>query len=229
LWKLLSLIVQALLFFAPWSYFFHRKFSLEMEIFCDNKTCIETNANIHEYGSLLLAMTCVQPQNLTFNNMTNSTLKRRLLAMKSKTAKRPLLISILSAALLLAGSTVIAATSGIAEKHSVFKITSKLSIDGELVSSPVISAYANQKALIVITNTNKDQSQGLRMELVARDIATRGGNDAIRINYDINFKNGKVNTHFKPEIVVIPNQEGSISISSDSGHSYEMSVVAERE
>ena len=35
LWKLLSLIVETLLFFAPWVYFLHKKFELEMEIFCD--------------------------------------------------------------------------------------------------------------------------------------------------------------------------------------------------
>ena len=54
LWKLLSLIVQAVLFFAPWMYYLHRRFELEMEIFCDLKTCNKTGADIQEYGNFLI-------------------------------------------------------------------------------------------------------------------------------------------------------------------------------
>jgi hypothetical protein len=227
-WKVLSLLVQALLFFVPWSYSLHRKFELEIEIFCDGKTCIKTGANANEYGNLLLAMTCVQPQNLIFNNITNSNIKRRILAMKSKSIKRPLLISILSVTLLLVGGAAIATTSGITDKKSVFDIKSKIFMDGKLVSSPRIIANANQRALIVITNTNNAEYQGLRMELVARDTTKFGRNDAIGISYDIEIKNGKEKIHSKPHVIVAPNQEGRISISSVPGHSYEMYVFAER-
>ena len=96
LWKLLSLLIRALLFFVPWSYSLHRRFELEIEIFCDEKTCIITKANAEEYGGLLIAMTCVQPKNLIVTNITDSTLKRRLLAMKSRTIQRPLLTSMAS-------------------------------------------------------------------------------------------------------------------------------------
>lgn len=226
-WKLLSLIVQALLFFVPWSYSLHRRVELEMEIVCDEKTCIETEADFREYGGLLLAMSYAQPQNFIFTNMKDSTIKRRLLAMKSTNTHRPLLISILSATLLLAGSTAIAMTSGIADKKHIFKITSKLFIDGKLVSSPRIVAYENQKALIVITD--KSGSQGLRMELVARNITRLGKNDAIEINYDIESKNGKEKMHSRPTIVVASDQENRINLSSNRGHSYEMVVVADRE
>ncbi len=234
LWKLLSLIVQALLFFVPWAYSLHRKLELEMEIFCDEKTCVAANADTKEYGSLLLAMTCAQPENLRgnliFTNMTDSTIKRRLLAMKSKTMKRSLLISVLSTFLVLSGATAIAMTSGIADKNkNTFKITSKIFIDGKLVSSPVIVALENQKALIVITNTNDVGAQGLRMELVARNVSKYGRNDAIGINYDIQYSNGAEKMHSKPQVIVTPHQEGRINISSDSNHSYEMYVLAERE
>jgi hypothetical protein len=94
--------------------------------------------------------------------------------------------------------------------------------NGKLISSPVIIAYANQKALIVMTNTNKDGAQGLRMELVARDISKFGRNDDIGINYDIESKNGKEKMHARPQVIVAPNQESRISLASDSGHSYEM-------
>jgi len=221
--------VQALLFFVPWSYWLHRKFELEMEMVCDEKTCIETGANVHEYGSLLLAMASIQPQNYIFNNMTDSTIKRRFIAMKSKSIKRPFLLSILSAALLFAGSTVIATTSEMADKNSAYKIRSKLLIDGKLVSSPVIIAYAKQKALIVISNNNQAESQSLSMGLVARDIAKFERNDAIEISYDIELKNDKETMHLTPHVIVSPNQEGRISISSDSGHLYEMYVLAKRE
>jgi beta-lactamase regulating signal transducer with metallopeptidase domain len=223
LWKLISHIVQALLFFSPASYLLHRRFELEMEILCDEKTCAKTNAEVKEYGSLLLAMTCVQPHNLIFTNITNSTLKRRLLAMKSKNTHRPFLISVLSIALFLAGGTAIATTAGVFVKESIFKITSKIFIDGKLVSSPQIVANANQKASIVLSN--KDGGQGLRIELIAKDVAKHN----IRINYDIQYTNGEEKMHSKPEVVVIPNQEGIIRIASDSGHLYEMKVIAERE
>lgn len=230
LWKLLSLIVQASLFFVPWAYSLHRKLELEMEIFSDEKTCIEANADINEYGGLLLAMTCAQPANLTFTNMTDSTIKRRLLAMKSKTIKRSFLISALSTVLVLSCATAIAMTGGITNKNkNTFKITSKIFIDGKLVSSPVILALENQKALIVITNTNDAGAQGLRMELVARNVSKHGMNDPIGINYDIQYSNGAEKMHSKPQVVVTPHQEGRVNISSDSNHSYEMDVLAERE
>lgn len=228
LWKLFSLSVQAILFFAPWSYTLHRRLELEIEIVCDEKTCIETNADVQEYGSLLLAMAAIQPQNLLFTNIIDTTLKRRLLAMKSKTIKRPFLILILSAVLLMAGSIATAMTSGFTEKETIFKITSKIMIDGKLISSPHIIAYANQKALIVITNSNNAGAQGLRMELVARNIAKLSHND-IEINYDIEYKNGAEKMHAKPKIVIAPHQETKIAIPSNSNHLYEMSVLAERE
>lgn len=230
LWKLLSLIVQALLFFSPWAYSLHRKLELEMEVYCDEKTCIKADAGINEYGGLLLAMTCAQSGNLIFTNMSDSTIERRLLAMKSKTIKRSFLISVLSAALVLSGATAIAMTDSITDTNkNTFKITSKVFIDGKLVSSPVIVALENQKALIVITNTNDAEAQGLRMELVARNVSQYGMNDAIGINYDIQYSNGAEKMHSKPQVVVIPHQEGRINISSDSNHSYEMYVLAERE
>lgn len=229
LWKLLSLIAQALLFFAPWSYTLHRRFVLEMEVNCDEKTCIKTGADIKEYGDLLLAMSCVQQKNIIFNNMSDSTIKRRFVAMKSKKIKRPLLMLVLSAALLLTASAAIAMVGGITEKKSVYKITSKLLIDGKLVASPHIVANANQKALIVLTNTNNAESQGLRIELVAQDIKNSARDDAIEINYDIQYKDGNDKIHSKPQIIVTPNSEGKISMASSNHHSYELIVLAKRE
>lgn len=235
LWKLFSLFAQAILFFVPWSYYLHRKFELEMEIFCDEITCSETTASITEYGNLLLAMVCVQHRNLIFTNITDSTLRRRFLAMKSKSVKRPFLMSVCCAALLLVGSAAIAVTSDIANKKTTFDILSKIYVDGELISSPRIIAHANQRASIFISDrmTTKDNQismsgNSLKTELVARDVAMSGKNDDIRISYDIHYQNGKDKMHSKPEIVIAPNQEGAIRI-SDAGHEYEMHVLAKRQ
>ncbi len=235
LWKVVSLFAQAVLFFMPWSYYLHRRFELEIEILCDEKTCAETTAGIKEYGNLLLAMTYVQPQNLIFTNITDSTLKRRFLAMKSKTIKRPLLTSICGGILLLAGSAAIAMASGITEKKTVFDIVSKIYMDGELVSSPHIIAHSNQQASIFISDrmTTKDKQismsgNSLKLQLIARNIAMSGENGDIKINYDIQIQNGKDKIRSKPEIIVTPNQEATIRI-SDAGHAYEMHVLAKRQ
>ena len=235
LWKLWSLVVQAILFFVPWSYALHKKFELEMEIFCDEKTCIETHSNTQEYGRLLLAIVSIQPQNLIFTNMTDSTIKRRLIAMKAKKMKRPLLVSICSVFILLTGSATIAMTSGMTEKETVFKLTSKFYDNGTLVSSPQIVTLADHKATIQIADniSTKDNhlsmsGNSLKLELIPRDVLSRS-NDAIGVNYDIQYQNGKEKLHSKNQIVVKPKQESTIRFSSTSGHAYEFRIVAERQ
>lgn len=227
LWKLLSLVVQSFLFFAPWVFYLHRRLELEMEIFCDLKTCEQTKADVREYGTLLLAITSAQPQNLIFNNMTDSTLKRRFIAMKSKTINSKILI-ISTIFLALAGSTVIA-MADINKVKNTFKITTKILIDGKIVSSPQIITEENQLARITITNKDKTSGDGLRMKLIAKNAKTLSRNNAIEINYDLQFKNGNAEIETNPQITVTPNQETKINISSDSHHSYDMIILAERE
>lgn len=235
IWKLISLFSQAILFFVPWSYMLHKKFELEMEIYCDETTCVETGANTNEYGSLLLAMTCIQPQNPIFTNITDSTLKRRIIAMKSTRIKRPLLISIFSAAIITAGSGAIAMASGITDKNTVFEIFTKIYIDGRLASSPHIKALANHKAVIVMgdktmVKDNQFSAAGhvLRIETIASNVSESGSQDPINLRYDVQYQDGNEKIHFKPRMVLLPHQEGAVSFSSESGHVYELRVVAER-
>jgi len=155
--------------------------------------------------------------------------------MKSKSIKRPFLMSVCCAALLLAGSAAIAVTSDIANKKTTFDILSKIYVDGGLISSPRIIAHANQMTSIFISDrmTTKDNQismsdKNLKMELVARDVAMSGENDDIKISYDIYYQNGKDKMHSKPEIIIAPNQEGTIRF-SDAGHTYEMHVLAKRQ
>jgi hypothetical protein len=75
-----------------------------------------------------------------------------------------------------------------------------LFIDGQLVSSPVIINYANQKSSIQIS----DKGVALEIALIAKDAAK----DNIRVNYDIQYTNGDEKMHSKPEMVLVPNQEG---------------------
>jgi hypothetical protein len=235
LWKLISLVVQAMLFFVPWSYMLHKKLELEMEIYCDEKTCAGTGASTQEYGSLLLAMTCIHPQNLIFTNITDSTLKRRIIAMKSIKIKRPLLISIFSAAIITAGSAAIAMASGITGEKTVFEISSKIYMDGELISSPHIKVQANHRAFIIMgdrtmVKDNQFSATGhvLRVEVIATNETKSGPQDPISMRYDVRYHDGKEKIHFKPQMVVLPNQEGKVSFSSESGHVYELRVIAER-
>jgi hypothetical protein len=222
IWKLLSLIIRSLLFFAPWAYFLHKKFELETEIFCDTRTCELTNADIQEYGNLLLNMNLIQTNNFIFTNIKTSTLKRRILAMKSKSKHRPMLVSALSAILVFTGGTAVATTNEISLNKNIYKITSKIFIDDSLVSTPQIVAHANQKAAITLGNT--DNNQFLKIGLIAKDIAKNN----IKLNYDIQYANGNTKIHTKPEMVLALNHEGVIKIASDTGHTYEMKVMVSR-
>jgi hypothetical protein len=153
--------------------------------------------------------------------------------MKTKSIKRPYLLSLCCAALLGTGSTAIAVTSDIANK-TVFDILSKVYVDETLVSSPRVIAHANQKASIFISEkmstTGKRISMSgnsLKLELVAKDVAISGKDGGIKINYDIQIKNGKNKMHSKPEIILSSNQEGTVNF-SDAAHDYEIHVLAKR-
>lgn len=230
LWKCISLVMRALLFFVPWSYFIHQRFALEMEILCDARTRAETRASIKEYGSLLLAMTCVKSNNSIFTNMTDSNLKRRFLAMKSKTIKRPFLTLACCATLLLMGGSTIAMTSGLMEKKTTFDIQSKLYIDGELVSSPRVIAHANQKAVMVISDqvSVKDRQQSLSSHFLKLALTASNNSDKkdnIKINYDIQYQNGLEKMHAKSSIHLVENKESVIKI-PNSERQYEMHMLA---
>jgi beta-lactamase regulating signal transducer with metallopeptidase domain len=221
LWKLFSLAVQEILFFAPWSYVFHRKLELETEIICDEITCKNAKADPNEYGTFLLTM-IDSNHNPIYTNLTTSTLKRRILSMKSKHIKRPLLIWVFGIIILLTNSITLATSSGILEKDSVFDISSKIFIDGKLISNPRIIAKANQLAAISISD--KPGTNSLKMQLIAKEKSK----DTITIKFDIQYKNGNEHIETKPEFMLSPNQEGVIKL-ANSGHLYEMHVIAKKQ
>lgn len=146
--------------------------------------------------------------------------------MKSKIQTAKLLTIMFSTFLLFACSNAIAMTSGIADKKTVFDMTFKIFIDGKLITSPRIVACANQ--LASIDSFNKSGAADLKINLVARNAAMPGNQNAIGINFDVQYKDGEEKMHSKPTFFLWPNQEGNIKFSSKTGHVYEIDVVAKR-
>ena len=81
----------------------------------------------------------------------------------------------------------------------------------------------------MIILSNEGHADILKYGLIARNTSKTSLNDAIRIDFDVYYKSGNESIHTKPQIIVLPKREGVISFTSDSGHSYEMHVFAERE
>ena len=100
-------------------------------------------------------------------------------------------------------------------------------MDGELVSSPRIITRSDQRASINISD--RADSSSLRMELIASDASNAGTKDAIKINYDIQYKNGKENVSSKPCLIVVPKKPAAVSFTTGSGHLYKILVLANRE
>jgi hypothetical protein len=228
-WKMISLTVRGFLFFAPWAYALHRKFELEMEICCDETTRAETGASLEEYGLLLLAMiTPGNSRSLLTTNMTNSNLQRRILAMKSRKIQRPVLTSLVSLFLFLAGTTAIAASSGIGVKKNLFDMQATVFMDGRKISSPHIITRAGEAASI--TQTSDEGRDYLKIEMLANDVTTPEVPDAIGLSYDFTYKYaaGGIDAHEKFQVLLKPKKEGMISFVGKDGHNYEMRIIIER-
>lgn len=228
LWKLLSLFVRSLLFFAPWMYLVHWKLELEMEILCDETTCLFTQSSTEEYGSLLLSLVCKrEDKNLLVTNITDSTIKRRIVSMKSRKIQRPIFAAFLSSAILLGGVVATAATSGVVEKKSIFKISSVIFVNGKEISRPRVIVPANETAEI---SQKSDASEDeLKMEMVANDVNMPSLKNGIGINFDIHYRMGKNKGHVTPQVILVPNQDATFEVGGDDGQLFEMRINAERE
>lgn len=216
LWKLASLVAQALLFFAPWSYFFHKKFMLEIETLCDEIACKNTRADFQEYGSFLLEMATQNSPNFICNNIADSTLKRRIIAMKKSTTYRPILTSMSCFTLILLSGLTIAKTAGALSPNEEITISSEVLFDGQLISSPVISTKLNNQARIEIGD--KDRKRIFSMSVVP----SIGPDEQIKLLFNIEDKGV-----FKAEvnIIVRPDQKGAISVKTDSGKILELRTI----
>ncbi|MBO9665392.1 MAG: M56 family metallopeptidase, partial [Bdellovibrio sp.] len=226
LWKLISLFVRSLLFFAPWMYALHRKLELEMEILCDETTCVQTQAPVSEYGNFLLALVCQEKSNnVLITNITDSTLKRRIVAMKSRKIQRPVFAALFSASILLLGTTAIAVSSGVTAKKTMFRLATIISKNGKELASPKLETPADE--ITTISVGEKDEPV-LTMKLKMQDVALKDLKDGIGVDFNIDVTESGKTSHSKAKIVLAPNDPGSISVTADDGQVFDVQIKAVR-
>lgn len=217
-WKLVSLIVQSFLFFAPWSYVLHKKFMLEIETRCDEIARETTKSDVKEYGSFLLSMSVANSSNFICTNLIDSTIKRRIVAMKKTTVRRPMFTALsCSALILLSALTVFGMTSNLSLSEDI-TISSEVFYDGNLISSPVIIAKMDQEARLEIGD--KDRKEVFTMALVPSAFP----DEQIKLSFNVENK-GAVNFKAQPYIVLRPDQKGAISVEMDSGKVLELRTI----
>lgn len=225
-WKFMSLLAQALLFFAPWAYALHRKLELEMEIRCDEHTCSKTQAKAEEYGLLLLAMVSQAPSTkFLANHITDSTLKRRILAMKSRKIQRPVLVAMLTVLMSLVGAAAVATSSGVAQSKAFYHLAAKISVNGQLVSTPHLITGEGQ--LASISQGDASGNTEIELSILAKDMPTPDRADAISLEMGLRYREGTQVSHEKFKLILTPGKEGQLSF-SQNGQTYEMSMIVDR-
>lgn len=137
--------------------------------------------------------------------------------MKINLAKKILLAG---SALLLTASTAIAA----ATSNDTFKISSKIFLDGKLVSSPKMVATANKHA--TLTTTSQDGKDKFKIDVIAKNISLPDKREFVQMNFDIQIQEGDKTIHTRPVFLLIPGKEGMLQLSSDSRREIAMKVVA---
>ena len=226
LWKLLSLFARAFLFIFPWSYSLHRALELDMEIRCDEETQKEVKATPQEYGHLLLTMTLRLPVNQLLTNMTDTTIKRRILAMKLRTIHRPILSYIGSGLMIFAAILGIAVTSGATEKKTIFRLQASIILDGEVIARPMITVTEGEEGIISLGDDVRKDFLTLRLKMHNAIMPT--AREAIGIAMDLNLKKDGKNIHSTPQMIVQESELASIEVGDDSGSTYSIEVLADR-
>ena len=144
--------------------------------------------------------------------------------MKFKILKKQACLIIASAISLMMCSATLAMIKEQDSNAKTFDIKTEIYIDGSLVSSPMVIAHPNQKAVVTIA----DKQSSLKMQLIALGSESDSRNEEIKIKYDIHYVAGKEKIHTSPQMIVLPNQIGNVKLTSKDGHSFEMSVLAKR-
>lgn len=228
-WKLISLLTKSILFFAPTAIYLHRKLDLEMEVECDRATMKSTATSNSEYGNLLID-TVVATQNFIpnpmFAYMSDTNLKRRIQAMKTRTFKKPVLTAALGSALLLTGVTAVAAAVGTEKFKGQYKVKAQILLDGKVVSSSQFVVLPNEPASLEMKS--EQPQAALRMMLTAADYS--GVNSAgIDLKMAVDLKTADHSFRANPRVVVMPGEEGKVTIGSDDSETLEMKIIAERQ
>lgn len=229
-WKLFSLLTKIFLFFTPTASYLHRQLDLEMEIECDQLTMSKMKLSIQQYGNLLID-TVVNLQNSQpnpmFAYMSNTNLRRRIQAMTAKTLHRPVLTTIFGTLILAASVTAIAATSGVSKFKGQYHVKAEIIIDGKVVSSPQFIVLPNEPASLEMKSEHPESS--LRMMLTAADFSNADIADGIDLKMALDYKTQTRSFRANPRMVVVPGEEGTVTIGSDSNDTLEMRIKAERQ
>ncbi len=228
LWKLLSLIVRSLLFFLPTAHLIHRKFQFEIENFCDFKTLEETKCGVKKYGNLLLDLAQIPHNNsLLTTSINDTTLKRRIIEMKSRKIHRPILRTIMCTLCFSIASIAIASASGITKKKEQYDISAEIFINNEKVAKTRVGAIQHRASSVVITTENGEK---IETEFIAYDQTIPDSNkDGIRIDVDLRYIKSNKIYRYNPSIVTHPNKEATIEVGdTPNNFLYKMKVVVSR-
>jgi hypothetical protein len=229
-WKLISLLTRALLFFTPTSIFLHRKIELEMEIECDSVTVKKSNITVKEYGNILIdAVAIVQKMkpNPMFAYMSDTNLKRRILAMKAKTFYRPVLSGIFGSLVLAMGLTAVAAVSGVSKLKGQYLVKAQLLMNGQVVSTPQFIVLPGEPATMEMKSEHPQSA--LRMMMTVTDSTNAQSPEGIDLKMAVEYKTQDKAFKANPRVIVLPGEEGTVTIGSNLGDNLELRVKAVRQ
>lgn len=130
--------------------------------------------------------------------------------------------------LVLLGASAQAATMRTTEKIDSYLISSQIFVDGVQVSSPRIIVLENERATVSQRSQNGDE---LKIEVVAYDQdGSASVEQGIRMDFDVVYQNDGRKVRSRPQIVALPNEEASITLSDQKdSSSFELKVLVERQ
>jgi hypothetical protein len=225
-WKILSLAARAAVFFSPAAWWLHRRLDLEMEIECDRRTIENAGVTANAYGHFLLdALAQSAPSNPLLTYMSETNIKRRITAMKTKRSSGRVAAVICGLIAALGSVTAIAASAGVARFSGQYMIKAQILVDGQLVSTPQIVTLSGEEATIEMKTLHPETE--LKLKIVASDYAELA--DAIELKMSLEYKNSDRKFSANPHMAVMPGEEGTVTLASDAKGSLEMKIKAERQ
>lgn len=140
---------------------------------------------------------------------------------------KPCLSPALLALLFLKGWISFAAPADLIKTKHQYKVTTEILLDGKVVSSPQFVVNANESTSIETKSENSDSV--LKMMLIASDFKNARIEDGIDLKMAVEYKTKDHSFHGNPRVVVMPDKEGTIAISSDATDNLEMRIKAVRQ
>ena len=109
-----------------------------------------------------------------------------------------------------------------------YEISSKLFINGKLVSQPVMLAEAGQAA--EISQTTENSLDQVKLKVVANDVVNGKQSDqSVQMKFDISYLSESQKVEAKPQIVALLGEEASISSYDESNNTgYRLLVKVKR-